>query len=71
MYKLYNFGERLAQIRKEKGLSQNRLCIRAGIALNSVNLYENKGIMPSVTTLCSLAEALGVPVGVLVGEEVE
>ena len=68
-YKLYDFGERLAKLRHKKNLSQNQLSLMSGIAVNSVCLYENKGVLPSVISLCAMAEVLDVTVGELLGEE--
>ena len=68
-YKLYDIGNRIEKLRKAKGWSQNRLSIESGLAVNSVYLYEAQGTIPTLISICSIAEALGVTVGYLIGEE--
>lgn len=55
------FNERLRTVRKENGLTQADLAERAGIAINSVRLYESGKITPKIDTMRKLADALGVP----------
>lgn len=63
-------GELLAEARADAGLTQEQLGLAAGIATNNVYSYERyRGIparqnrVPSVSTLCRLATALGVKPG--------
>lgn len=51
--------------RKEKGLSQVEVSQKAGIAVNSLRLYEAGKRQPNLETLQRIAEALGVEVWAL------
>ncbi len=57
-----NIGSRIRILRQKKGLTQKEL---AGehITRNMLSLIENGTASPSLTTLCYLAEKLGIPVG--------
>lgn len=68
-YKLYDFGERLTKLRKDKGLSQSKLANKVGINPSAIGAYEQGKMYPSIFNLCELASALNVTVGDLVGEE--
>jgi transcriptional regulator with XRE-family HTH domain len=61
------FGERLAQRRKQLGLSQRELAKRVGIRGPSLAEYETDDTWPSVPTLIALAEALDTSVDYLLG----
>lgn len=64
-----NFNERLRTIRKEKGLTQAELAEKAGIAVNSIRLYEAGARLPKLDTIGRIAEVLGVKVAELMGME--
>ena len=53
------FNERLRAIRKEKGLTQAELADKAGIAVNSVRLYEAGARLPKLDTIARMAVAMG------------
>lgn len=53
------FGDQLRTLRKEKGLSQIDLAQKAGVAVNSVRLYEQNKRFPKIDALKKLAAALG------------
>ena len=53
------FNERLRAIRKEKGLTQAELAEKAGIAVNSVRLYEAGARLPKLYTIARMAVAMG------------
>ena len=55
-------GEIIRTIRKEQGLSQIELAQKAGIAVNSVRLYESGKREPKIGSLRRIAQALGVDV---------
>ena len=59
------FGERLAGARREAGLTQRELAARAGVTLNSIWRYETGRRPEDYDVLARLAEAVGVPVDVL------
>ena len=52
---VYDFGLRLAMLRKKRNLSQADVANRLGINKASVSAYERNTTMPSVETLKTLA----------------
>jgi transcriptional regulator with XRE-family HTH domain len=54
------FGERLRRLRTGAGLSQGDLAGRSGIPKSRLSRYENDHLLPSLTTLTRLADALEV-----------
>ena len=56
------FNERLRVSRKEKGLTQVDLAEKAGIAVNSVRLYESGKVTPKLDAMRKLAEALEIDI---------
>lgn len=62
-----NTGANIRNIRKEKGLSQVEVSQKAGIAVNSLRLYEADKRHPNLETLEKIADALNVTVGYLQG----
>lgn len=59
------FGDRLAQLRKEKNLTQARLAEIADIAREQVSRYERNKQDPDFSTVVRLAKALEVSVNSL------
>lgn len=57
---------KLAQVRKEQGLSQERLSVISGVHRVSIARYETGKSSPNVRTLEKLAAALNVKIGELV-----
>jgi len=56
-------GENIKRIRKEKGISQDRLSKRADLALNTiVNIELGKNPNPTIETLQKIANALEVSI---------
>lgn len=62
------FGRRVAQYREAKGWSQGELGRQAGLSQAAVSHVEAGTRTPSIETARLLATALGVSVGVLMGE---
>ena len=58
---------RVRQLRQERGLSQEELADRAGCHRTYVGMLERSLGNPSLAVLASLADALGVALGELVG----
>lgn len=56
----YVFGQRLAQIRKRKGLSQRELARKMETSQRMISYYERQMGNPSMSTIEKLAHALGV-----------
>ncbi|SIS55508.1 helix-turn-helix domain-containing protein [Alicyclobacillus vulcanalis] len=53
-------GERIAQLRKERGLTQAKLAERARLSTSAIAMYETNRRQPDERTLAQIAEALGV-----------
>lgn len=62
-------GERIREERKKRGLSQNVVAHNAGIAVNSLRLYEANKRTPNLEQLRRIAIAIGVTVADLVDNE--
>ncbi len=60
-------GERIRDIRKRKGLTQAQL-VGGEITRNMLSRIENGVALPSLPTLCAIADGLGVPASLLLGE---
>jgi len=61
--KISQIGKNIKKLRKQKGLSQDRLSKLADISYNTVIKLESGGIInPSINTLQKLAKALDVSV---------
>lgn len=61
------FGQRLAQLRERRGLSQRQLAALVGIRGPSLAEYETQATWPSVPTLIALADVLDVSLDWLCG----
>lgn len=55
-------GQRVRQLRTERGLSIRALAEASGLSANTLSLIENGKISPSVSTLQRAAQALAVPI---------
>ena len=64
-------GQRIAQLRKEKGLSQERLGEELGVSRQAISKWEADGAIPEVDKLIALSRLFGTPVGCLLGVEEE
>ena len=64
-------GSRLRGFRSDRGLSLRALSDIAGLSPNTISLIERGETSPSVSTLQSLATALGVPITSFFSEEPE
>lgn len=62
-------GERIARLRKEKGMTQEQLASALGISSPAVSKWETDSSYPDITLLCSLARALGTNVDYLLAYE--
>ncbi len=56
-----NIGERIKTIRKEKGLSQQALATKAGLAKITISEYEAGKYKPRTENIIKIASALEVP----------
>ncbi len=65
-----SFGERLQQLRKENGMSQEELGNLLFVSRQTVSLWENNQTVPTVDNLIRLKEIFGVSLdSILTGEE--
>ena len=62
------FGQRLAEARREKGLTQTELGNLLGMSRERVDYYERRAKNPALEVVQACAKALGVPVSNLVGD---
>jgi transcriptional regulator with XRE-family HTH domain len=62
-------GERIGELRRRVGLSQEKLARALGVGRDAVSLWERGKRTPMLDTAAKLAEALGVTVGVIAGTE--
>lgn len=62
-------GQRIAQKRKELGLSQEGLGEKLGVSRQAIYKWESDGALPEIEKLVKLGREFGVPVGWLLGEE--
>lgn len=63
------FGARLAQLRKQAGLTQTALAQEIGISQRMISYYEGPTAFPPATLLPIIARVLSVSVGTLLGIE--
>ncbi len=61
------FGQRLATLRKERGLTQMQLADLLGTSQQTVTAYENGTRRVPITTLLLLAQSLGTTIEELIG----
>ncbi len=55
-------GNRLRELRLERGMSMRALARASGLSTNALSMIERARTSPSVSTLYKIAEALGVPI---------
>lgn len=65
------FAETLAHLRAKRGLTQRQLGASAGVAWSMISKYESGQSTPRLKILMRLAEALGVSVDELQGQDPE
>ncbi len=64
---LSHIGERIRDIRQRKGITQAEL-VGDNVTRNMLSRIENGAALPSLPTLCAIAERLDIPVGALLGD---
>lgn len=63
------FGQRLARLRKQKGLTQEEIANRVNISPQAVSKWENDISSPDIDTIVKLSEILNVSLNELLGKE--
>ncbi|WMX16438.1 helix-turn-helix transcriptional regulator [Aureispira sp. CCB-E] len=69
-----SFGKRLLELRKSRGISQEKLAKMLGTKGPAIGRYERDVALPALETIIKLAEALNVSIDYLLGvvdEEIE
>lgn len=62
---LISFGKHLVKIRKNNGLSQEKLANAANVSLSQISRLERGIINPTLSTLSALAKAMNMPLATL------
>lgn len=62
-------GQRIAELRKNKGLTQAELADRIGVSHQAVSQWERSETLPDILTLPALAEIFGESVSAIMGME--
>ena len=57
----FDVGERLRSVRRQHGLSQRALAVKAGVTHSLVSLIEKNKVSPSVSSLKKILEAISYP----------
>ena len=60
--------EKVEKLRKEKGLTINKLSALAGISHSTLNSWKIRGTMPKLDVLDSICYVLGIPVVALLSD---
>lgn len=63
------FGEKLRQLRKREGMSQEELAGRLNVSRQAISRWENEGILPDAGNLIQLNRLFGVSVDYLLHDE--
>ena len=64
------FGQRLARLRKQKGLTQDEIADKIGISPQAVSKWENDISSPDITIILSLSDILDVSTDELLGKDI-
>ena len=65
--KMSAFGETLARLRRERGMTQAEIASRLGISKSSVSMYECGNREPELDLLEAMADLFGVSVSAMLG----
>lgn len=65
-----SFGERVKKLRIERGYTQEALADAVGVKKQTISRYENSDREPNIRSAKALADALGVPLELLVHGEI-
>lgn len=64
---LLKIGDKIKELRKEKGVTQKQAAEELNISYSTYSNYENNNRTPDIETLCDIADYLGVNVSILLG----
>ena len=68
MYDFTNFGQRLQELRKAKGLTQEDLAYKVGVSGQAVSKWENNQSYPDITLIPDLANIFDVDISFFFGK---
>ena len=61
-------GEKIKRIRLDRGLSLKELSVKSGISAAAIHKIESNGIIPTITTMMKISDALGKEVSYFIEE---
>jgi quercetin dioxygenase-like cupin family protein/DNA-binding XRE family transcriptional regulator len=61
-------GEKIKRIRLDRGLSLKDLSVKSGISAAAIHKIESNGIIPTITTMMKISDALGKEVSYFIEE---
>ena len=64
-----NLGKKIAEARRNGGLTQNALALRVGVTAQAVSKWEQGRSCPDIAILDEIADALGISLFELLGME--
>jgi transcriptional regulator with XRE-family HTH domain len=62
-------GEKIKRIRLDRGLSLKDLSVKSGISAAAIHKIESNGIIPTITTMMKISDALGKEVSYFIEEK--
>lgn len=69
MFDTVRIGKKIAELRKQKNLTQSELADAMGVSFQAVSNWERGNSMPDISKLADLTELLGVTVDELLGKK--
>lgn len=64
-----NIGQKIQELRKRKGITQEELAAELGVTAAAVSKWENSYTLPDILMLCALADFFGVTTDELLGRD--
>lgn len=65
----HDFGSTLKKIRKNHGITQERLAKILGVTGTNISKYENNAVTPPLEIMCSISDYFKIPLDTLCGTE--
>ena len=65
-----NIGQKILELRKQKGIKQEDLAAELGVTAAAVSKWENGYTLPDILMLCALADYFGVSTDELLGRNI-
>ena len=64
------FGERLKELRSEKGIGQIELAAQIGVSKGIISLWEQGKREPTLSSLIAIADYFSITIDYLIGREI-